>query len=138
MADDLKDIDKFKERHKPESMPVLSGNSLMQIAIQKNYAPEFIEKMMALQERQEKNEAKKAFHVSMARFKANPPKIFRDMQVKYTVGGKPTKWSHADLATAAEAINKSLGENGLNSKAKTKYRPWDQQFSILKDILYLH
>lgn len=119
---DLKDIEKFEERSPTESMPVPVGNSLisvMQIAIQKNYAPEFIEKMMDLQERYEANQAKRAFHIAMAKFKANPPKIWRDMQVKYEVGTKTTEWSHADLATAGEAINKALGENGLNSTWRT-------------------
>lgn len=114
------DVEKFEGRS--ESMPVPvseSITSIMQIAIQKNYAPEFIEKMMDLQERHEVNQAKRAFHIAMAKFKANPPKIWRDMQVKYEVGQKVTTWSHADLATAAEAINKALGENGLNSTWRT-------------------
>ena len=116
------DIEKFEERSPAESMPVPvseSITSIMQIAIQKNYAPEFIEKMMDLQERHEANQAKRAFHIAMAKFKANPPKIWRDMQVKYEIGQKVTTWSHADLATAAEAINKALGENGLNSTWRT-------------------
>jgi hypothetical protein len=114
------DIAKFEDRS--ESMPVPvneSITSIMQIAIQKNYAPEFIEKMMDLQERHEANQAKRAFHIAMAKFKANPPKIWRDIQVKYEVGTKTTEWSHADLATAGEAISKALGENGLNSTWRT-------------------
>lgn len=116
------DVAKFDERHKPESILVPVDNSLtsvMQLAIQKNYTPEFIEKMMELSERHEANEAKRAYHKAMARFKANPPKIWRDMQIKYKVGDKVTEWSSADLATAAEAINRSLGENGLNSTWRT-------------------
>ena len=74
------DTAKFAERS-PESMPVPVDNSLtsvMQIAIQKNYAPEFIEKMMDLQERHEANQAKKAFTKAMAAFKADPPTICKD------------------------------------------------------------
>ena len=117
-----KDVTKFDERHKSESMPVPVDNSItsvMQLAIQKNYTPEFIEKMMLLQEKHEANEARKAFHKAMAKFKANPPKIWRDMQIKYEVGNRVTEWSSADLATAAEVINKALGKNGLNSTWRT-------------------
>lgn len=74
------DIEKFEGRH-PESMPVPvseSITSIMQIAIQKNYAPEFIEKMMDLQERHEANQAKKAFTKAMANFKADPLTIYKD------------------------------------------------------------
>jgi len=95
--------------------------TLFQIAAQKGYDPEFISKMMALQERHEANEARKAYHKAMAAFKANPPKIWRDLQVKYQVTGKPeTQWSHADLGTAADAISVELGKHGLNSTWRTE------------------
>lgn len=83
-------------------------------------ALERLEKVLEIKERYDALEAKKAYYVAIAKFKAKPPKIWRDMQVKYeVVGGKPTMWSHADLATAAEAINKSLGKHGLNSTWRT-------------------
>uniref|UniRef100_A0A6M3JZQ7 Putative Erf family protein n=1 Tax=viral metagenome TaxID=1070528 RepID=A0A6M3JZQ7_9ZZZZ len=96
-------------------------NNIVLMAMQKNYSPEFIEKMMDLQERHEKNEARKAFHRAMSAFKANPPKVFRDLQAKYQMQGKPeTKWNHADLGTASDAISVGLGEHGLNSSWRTE------------------
>lgn len=74
-------VERFDERHQSAEVSVPVDNSLtsiMQIAIQKNYAPEFIEKMMELQERHEATQAKKAFTKAMAAFKADPPTIFKD------------------------------------------------------------
>ncbi|MDO9536092.1 MAG: ERF family protein [Bacillota bacterium] len=115
---ELRIIDKRGKFDEVQNLPA-APNDVIMMAMQKGYTPELIEKMMALQERFEANEARKAYHVAMAKFKANPPKILRDMQVKYEVGNKVTEWSHADLATAAEAINKALGENGLNATWRT-------------------
>jgi len=111
---DLKVIDKRGSFNEVQNLPA-APNDVIMMAMQKGYTPELIEKMMALQERFEANEARKAYHKSMAIFKANPPQVWRDMQVKYEVGTKVTTWSHSDLGVAAEAINKALGENGLNS-----------------------
>ncbi|MEA3436554.1 MAG: ERF family protein [Thermodesulfobacteriota bacterium] len=113
---EVKVVDKrFKEN---EIVPA-SQTDLIMTAIQRGFEPEFIEKMMGLQERFEANEAKKAYHKAMAAFKANPPKVWRDMQVKYGSGANATNWSHADLGVAAEAINRTLGENGLNATWRT-------------------
>lgn len=111
---EMKIVDKRLKEN--ETVPT---TDLVMAAIQKGFQPEFIEKMMAVQERHEANEARKAYHVSMAKFKANPPKIWRDMQVKYGSGESATSWSHADLGVSAEAINKSLGEHGLNATWRT-------------------
>ena len=113
--ENITDMEKFDERSTPQVPAVMGGVSLVQMAMQKNYDPAFIEKMMDLQERNDTKVAKQAYHKAMAKFKANPPEIWRDMQVKYEQGTKTTEWSHADLATAGKAIDIALGKHGLNS-----------------------
>ena len=54
----------------PEQSPI----TIMQMAMNKNLDLERVEKMLELQERYEKNEAKKAYNVAMSKFKENPPK----------------------------------------------------------------
>jgi len=76
---------------------------------------ESLEKMMVLQERFETNQAKKAYHVAMAAFKANPPKIIKDKKVAFG----NTKYSHATLATIVEDISKALSGHGLSAAWKT-------------------
>lgn len=76
-----------------------------------------IEKLMELQERYDKNEAKKAYTVAMTQFKADPPRIMKSKQVGFDsrTGGASTSYKHADLAEAAELINKALSEHGLSA-----------------------
>ena len=114
----VKVIDK---RMQPETEVAVSPgpNAVVMMAMQKGYDPAFIEKMMDLQERHEANEARKAYHKAMAAFKANPPKIWRDLQVKYE-GKNTTGWNHADLGKASEAIGGGLAGHGLNHSWKTE------------------
>jgi len=75
-----------------------------------------IEKMLELQERFEKNEAKKAYHQAMSEFKANPPTILKDRKVSF----KNTHYSHATLGNITSIINSELAKYGLTSAWKTK------------------
>lgn len=119
---ELKVIDRRMEMSNVEREAVDSHtpNAVILKAMDKNYSPELIEKMMDLQVKWEQNEARKAYHKAMAAFKANPPKVWRDLQVKYEVGNKTTNWSHADLGVAGEAIGKGLGEHQLNHTWRTE------------------
>lgn len=120
-AKEAADLKKFEGRGEGTItvLPEVHPLSLIQVAIEKNYTPEFIEKMMDLQERNEARMARQAYNKAMSAFKANPPKVWKDIQVKYEAQGKTTSWSHADLGIAAGAINKALGEHGLNSTWRT-------------------
>jgi ERF superfamily len=97
---------------------------IMMTAVQRGMGKdqlEVLERMFEFDLKVKAQQAKEAYHKAMAAFKANPPKIWRDLQAKYQVTGKPeTKWNHADLGTAADAINKALGEHGLNAGWRTE------------------
>ena len=93
-----------------------SPNAVVIMAMQKNYTPELIEKMMSLQERHEANEARKAYHEAMSAFKSSPPEIEKDKIVSFTVEGKgTTSYSHASLANVTGKINRALSEHGLSA-----------------------
>ena len=74
-----------------------------------------IEKLYELQERHEKNEARKAYHSAMAAFKADPPEIKKTGRVEY----KQTKYDHAKLGDIEPLISKSLSKYGLSANWKT-------------------
>jgi hypothetical protein len=95
---------------------------LVLTAIQKGYQPEFIEKMMDLQERHEANEARKAYNDAMSQFKEYPPKILKDKKVGYDHkdGGGSTNYSYAGLAQIAELIGRALSKHGLSATWTTK------------------
>jgi len=80
-----------------------------------------LEKMMDLQERYEDNQARKAFHVAMAEFKKNPPKLSKSKKVDYTTkSGSRTQYNHAELGNITETINSALAEQGLTAAWKTE------------------
>lgn len=95
----------------------VSPASMLQVAIDKGADLEKLEKMLMLQERWEANEARKAYHAAMAKFKADPPEIEKDRKVSYGQG--KTSYSHATLANVTDKISKALSQHGLSAAWKT-------------------
>ena len=83
---------------------------------------ETMERLLALQERWEANEARKAFVEALARFKANPPAILRNRHVEFETrtGGK-TSYSHATLDNVCDAIGCTLAATGLSWRWETEH-----------------
>ena len=88
---------------------------LIQLALSKGAGVDQLEKLLALQERFEANEARKAYVVAMAAFKANPPRINKDKHVSFG----NTEYDHASLANVTETINSALSAQGLSAAWKT-------------------
>jgi len=118
----VNDLEKFEER-RVTTVSNQDAVTLVEMAMQKGYEPEFISKMMDLQERNDSKIAKQAYVKAMTEFKKDPPKIEKDKTVEY----KTTKYSHADLATASAKINRALSLSGLSAGWKT-----DQQNGNVK------
>ena len=95
---------------------------LVRMAIDKGADLDKLEKLLALQERWEANEAKKAYNKAMSEFKANPPKIGKDKKVGYQPksGGASVGYSHASLYNVTEKINTELSKYGLSASWTTK------------------
>lgn len=95
-----------------------SPAALMLIAIEKNLDLDKVEKAMALQERWEANEARKAYHDAMAGFKADPPEIEKDRKVKFQTNKGTTEYKHASLANVTHKINSAMSLHGLSAAWK--------------------
>jgi len=105
---------------KENYMPTVTDNSpasMMQIALSRGADLDKLEKMLALQERWEANEARKAYHTAMAAFKAAPPEIEKDKKVSFGAG--KAAYSHATLANVTDKINQALSAHGLSAAWKT-------------------
>lgn len=76
--------------------------------------------LLALQKDWEANEARKAYHLAMANFKANPPQIYKDSHVSYTTSKGTTEYNHATLANVCGMINKAMSPHGLSASWVTK------------------
>ena len=82
-----------------------------------NAAPEMLEKLFALQERWEKNEARKAFDKAIAQAKAELPIIVKNREVSFGAGR--TSYKHEDLAEIAKTIVPVLSKYGLSYRWRT-------------------
>lgn len=90
--------------------------TLLVMAVQQGADIDKLEKLMLLQERWEKNEARKAFVVAMNAFKADPPELFKNKHVKYS----STEYDHASLDHVTNTIATALSAHGLSHR-------WDVQ-----------
>lgn len=113
----MKDEKEVAVIEQPGHMPVKLD--ALTLAIEKGADLNQIEKLMELQERYDAREAKKAYIVAMAAFKANPPQIDKDSHVKFKTSKGVTEYKHATLANVTEKINKALSENGLSAAWET-------------------
>jgi len=67
--------------------------------------------LLAVQERWEAIQAKKAYVVAMAKFKENPPEILKDQTVSFG----QTSYKHASLHNVTTKINTELSKHGLTA-----------------------
>lgn len=80
---------------------------------------EVVEKLMALHERWEANQGRKAFDEAMSAAKAEIPVIFKSREVDFTSAKGRTHYRYEDLAEIAKTINPILGKHGLSYRFRT-------------------
>jgi hypothetical protein len=80
---------------------------------------EVLERLMALQERWEANEARKAFEKAMAAASTEMPALVKNRAVKFGT----TSYKHEDLAEVVSAIAPVLGKHGLSHRFETTTEP---------------
>lgn len=88
---------------------------LLRMAVQQGASIDQLERLMALQERWNANEAKKAYHEAMAAFHAMPISITKDKHVSFTTQKGKTEYDHATLGNIVKTIKPLLGSHGLSS-----------------------
>lgn len=85
---------------------------LLRIAVETGADLDRLEKLMALQERWEANEARKAYVAAMTAFKAEPLEIFK----KKTVEFSGTKYNHAELSDVTEVVCPAMAKHQLSHR----------------------
>ena len=102
------------------TMPIVPATPMEMLsrALMSGAAPETLEKMLALQERWEKNEAKKAFDRAIAQAKAEIPTIVKDREVSF--GSGKTSYKHEDLAGIAKVVVPVLSKYGLSYRWRSE------------------
>lgn len=107
-------------------------DKMLEMALNSDIGLEKLEKLLELKERYEDNEARKAYHKAMAKFKANPPEIEKDANVSY----KQTSYNHATLGNVTTKINKSLAIHGLSASWKTEQK--EGQIKVTCTITHMY
>lgn len=90
--------------------------ALLQLAVEKDLDIDKLEKLMALQERWEKEQARKMFSQAMSNFQYEVPQIKKLRKVAFGT----TKYSFAGLSEISETIKHSLRANGLSYRWELK------------------
>ena len=97
-----------------ELAPIDSGQTMMSLiqraATDQAFSVEKLEHLLAVKERWEKEEARKAYVAALADFKTNPPHIVKDKQVSYG----NTRYRHATLGQVADAVAAGLARHSLS------------------------
>ncbi|CAM5207624.1 ERF superfamily protein OS=Bosea thiooxidans OX=53254 GN=SAMN05660750_03364 PE=4 SV=1 [Bosea thiooxidans] len=113
------------EEHTPAPQNAGSSNALTPMAmlsqaVERGASMEMLEKLMALQERWEANQARKAFDAALAAAKAEIPVITKNRQVGYeTKSGGKTSYQHEDLGEIARTVDPILAKHGLSYRFRT-------------------
>lgn len=95
-------------------------------AVASGASMETLDKLMALQERWERNQARKAFDEAMASAKAEIPVISKNRHVGFDSkkpGSARTDYRHEDLAEIARTVDPILGKYGLSYRFRTTSNP---------------
>lgn len=98
----------------------VSPATLLQLAVQQGADLDRLEKLMALQERWEANQARKAFVDAMAEFKQHPIEIFKTKNVHFTSSKGAVDYNHAELSDVCDAIVPALAKVGVSHRWDVK------------------
>ena len=112
----------------PQDQPVaaITPMELLQRAVDTGADLERLEKLMALHERWEASNARKAFVAALSAFKADPPTVFKTKKANF--GGGGASYDYATLADCVAAIVPALSRHGLSHRWATEQA--DKQVSV--------
>lgn len=100
------------------STNTLTPMAMLDRALASGAGIETIERLMALQERWEKNENKKAYDEAITLAKSEFPQIVKDKAVRFDAN-KPPSFMHETLSGIAKLIDPVLGKHGLSYRFRT-------------------
>lgn len=103
----------------PSSPVPMTPMAMLNRALASGASVEMMEKLLALQERYEANEARRAFDEAMAAAKAEIPTIVKNRTVDFTSSKGRTNYRHEDLGGIAKTIDPILSKHGLSYRFRT-------------------
>lgn len=105
---------------RPQPMAVTAQQAtpayLLQLAVQQGADLDRLERLMALQERWEASESRKAFVQAMTAFKAEPMEIFKRKEVSFKTQKGETNYKHAELSDVVDVVVPAMARHGLSHR----------------------
>jgi ERF superfamily len=101
----------------PSPQPIVPPTpaDLLRMAVVQNADLDKLTKLMDLQERWEKNQARKAFVAAITAFKNNPPAILKNATASFqTKKGDTVRWDYASLDHICDAVIAGLSDHGIS------------------------
>lgn len=96
------------------AVPAIHPSLLIQKALESGASMDMLERLMALQERHQANEARTAFNEALAAFKSVPLVVFKDKEVDFTTQKGRTNYVHATLGNVCKTIAAEMAKFGLS------------------------
>ena len=105
----------------PEAVqvPAVTPLTMIERAIEKGADVAMIEKLMELQERNDRNLGLRAFDAAIAAAKAEIPPIHKNRKVDFTTAKGRTHYTHEDMAEVARTVDPILSRYGLSYRFRT-------------------
>jgi len=100
-----------RKNHAPERVD--TGGKLIDLAIRRDFDVQRLEKLIDLQERQEKKDAKKEFDIHFARLQAKIQPVVRNKTASNRDGSKMYGW--ASIAQMQKTFGKDISAEGFSS-----------------------
>lgn len=107
------------ERHNVAALTPITPMAMLAQAIERGMPVETVDKLMALSERWEKNQSRKAFEEALAAARADFRPIVKNREVDFTSQKGRTNYRHEDLAAIANAVDPILAKYGLSYRYRT-------------------
>ncbi len=120
---DVSAADVERKERPAAALPVSADTTPMQIlamAVQRGLDTDKLDKLMALQERWEANQARKAFEAAISAAKAKIKPIMKRAEVDFTSQKGRTHYKYADFAQIASEVDPVLAEYGLSYRHRSK------------------
>lgn len=101
------------------AIAAMTPMDMLDRAVSGGASMEVLEKLMALSERWEANQARKSFDNAMASAKAKIPTIFKNKAVDFTSTKGRTNYRYEDLAEVSKTVTPVLAQFGLSYRFRT-------------------